>query len=292
MKNIRVVIGTTALGIALAVGCGDDPTSSKPTPSDGGEGNSGGDGNGGGKGGTPNTGGTENTSGMPGSEAGMSSTLGGVPGENGAGSGPIGPGCGDGPACNEDTQECVGGECLLVDGEACTANADCVHTCINEQCGPRAEVLGDCDYEGAGGAGGAGAGGAGAGGAGNAGSPGAGGEGGGDGIYVPPEEIGNGDDLDCLDGLACDSGTCKRKQMTDCTGPEQCLSGLCHKSKCTLQEPGVCTANACAAPENSVCAPTTTSTNQCSFNYLPNSSCTVDIKGTYCYAACTCTLAP
>lgn len=290
MKNIRVVVGTTALGIALAVGCGDDPSSSTPNPGDAGEGNSSGEGNGGGKGGTPNTGGTDNTSGKTGAEAGMSSIGGVATGESGSGGGPVGPGCGDGPACNEDTQECVSGECLLVDGEACTANDDCVHTCINQECGPRAEVLGDCDYEGAGGAGGAGAGGAG-----SAGSPGSGsgGEGGGDGIYVPPEEIGNGDDLDCLDGLACDSGTCKRKQMTDCTGPEQCLSGLCHNGKCTLQEAGVCTANACGAPDsNFVCAPTTTAVNQCSFNYIPNSSCTVDVKGTVCYASCTCALSP
>ncbi len=286
MKNLHLILGVTAVGFVLAVGCGDDTKSSNPTPAEGGD-NAGGISSGGKTSGA----GTNSTSGKTNNDAGSTAnpTGGNGTGEAGmstAGGTDPGPGCGAGPACDDTKEECVSGNCLLVDGEACTTNADCVRVCIGGECAPRAEVLANCDYNGAGGAG--------AGGAGGAAGAGGGGGAGGENIYVPPEEIGNGEDADCLDGLACDSGTCKRKQMTDCTGPEQCLSGLCYKSKCTLQEPGVCEPNACADadPNSGACGTTTTKTNACSFNYQPNSSCSVIIKGPTCYGYCSCSLAP
>jgi hypothetical protein len=106
--------------------------------------------------------------------------------------------------------------------------------------------------------------------------------------------MGNGDDADCLDGLGCGSGECKRKIGTDCTDAAQCLSGVCHKSKCTAATPGTCTANMCGEPTmDSQCLPTTLATNDCGFNYLPNASCILDFKGTSgCVAVCQCNLEP
>jgi len=283
MKNLRLLVGLTSLGFAVAVGCGDD-TSNTSAPGAGGDGA-----------GSPTSGaGKSNSAGTKATAGSATNPEGGVPsggapsggapptagtpaGGAPGGAGPTGPVCGVGPACDDATQKCVAGTCLLLDGQTCAANADCVHTCIGKTCATRADVLETCDF-GVGGAGGAGSGGGGAGGLGAGGAP--------------PEEMGNGDDADCLDGLACDSGTCKRKAGTDCTGPEQCLSNICHKSKCTPVYKGTCTANACAAPVNNLCGLTTTATNDCSFNYIPNSGCTADFKITTCFESCACQLAP
>ena len=164
--------------------------------------------------------------------------------------------CGAGPSCDAAKEQCISGHCLLKDGQTCTANADCAHSCLAKKCAPRGDVLEGCDKT--------------------------------DGAPPSTEDDGNGDDADCLDGLGCDSGTCKRVLFTNCATNGQCLSGLCHKGKCTSQNGGTCRAFSCGAPAGGACAPTTTAENKCSYNHVPAPACTVN--ATSCDTSCACQL--
>jgi hypothetical protein len=201
--------------VALFTNCGGDDNNSTGggggTPSDGGEG------------GTTSAGkGGSTTAGS--STAGKTSAAG-----EGMGGMPAPTGCETSDDCAAN-QECVETVCKLVDGEACTAAADCVnncvddvctsllpdgeactsddecaHTCIGEVCALPSGVGGDCDIAmGEGGAGGGPA----------VSTGGAGGEGGAADMQA----------RDCEAPLQCLEGKCLTPDGEACTDNVDCLN--------------------------------------------------------------------
>ncbi len=207
MRSPASVFAALALVVVAFASCGGDDEGSNSATGGGGAGGTAGKGGSAGKGGGSSAGTGGSTAGT--NAGGMPATGCTTTDECAANEECVSGDCKkvDGQPCTADADcvnACIDEVCtaLLPDGEACTDDADCAHTCLAGECAPASGVGGPCDgaTPGEGGAGGGG------------GAAGAGGAGSG------PES------KDCTSPLVCAGDLCKTPDGESCSDNVDCIN--------------------------------------------------------------------